>query len=521
MSVRLLASLLLGASQAARPFGGLYLPPVLYAAEGWEGNVYFDNVSPSRGTDFVWEVSIARDPHVNKTHDMGQPIAGTARQQDERLTYAPKGGFAPTDVTFQVLDRDSAGEPTVLAKATSLLVCANRSAAAGKTARLLVIGDSLTASGEHTAALLDIAAAERRRLNSSLLLTLLGTRGQSLTNRHEGRGGWTVQDYATVGREGGHFTVHGVRVPPAGDPRTSAPEELYQIVGPDGAQIAAFAVWDVRPAGANGSYTLGASCYPCPKPGTAVPSSGVLRRVRGDSPKGDALIAYSSYAPGSINPFWHGGKLDVAAYLATNRLPTPTAATIMLGDNDLSGTSTDAATDAKIATMVPQLKALVGSLLDAGVGDVGVVMQPPPSHSQDGCGADYGTGIHKYRVKRSMLRWWKAQAALVGALRNVQLVPAGLNLALQGHGRPPAARDRLVGRARRALRRGHPRADRAAAARPAPGARVGRARRLAGRWASGRAWSTVDGAGSEQRLVGWCWACACVGRGEHLGLGSG
>jgi hypothetical protein len=53
---------------------------------------------------------------------------------------------------------------------------------------LLVIGDSLTASGEHTAWLLDNAK------NDSMGLRLIGTRGQSSTNRHEGRGGWTVSE---------------------------------------------------------------------------------------------------------------------------------------------------------------------------------------------------------------------------------------------------------------------------------------------------------------------------------------
>ena len=83
----------------------------------------------------------------------------------------------------------------------------NRSAGAGRTASLLVIGDSLTASGEHTQVLLDIAA---NYTAPRLELSLVGTRGQSLSNRHEGRGGWTVHDYATSGRMGLFLVVSGV-----------------------------------------------------------------------------------------------------------------------------------------------------------------------------------------------------------------------------------------------------------------------------------------------------------------------
>jgi hypothetical protein len=210
---------------------------------------------------------------------------------------------------------------------------------------------------------------------------------------------------------------------------------------------------------------------------------------------------------GSVNPFWNEGKLNVTHYLAANGFPTPTAATIMLGDNDLSGCSTDNATDAAISGMIVNLRALVDALCDAGISSVGLVWQPPPG-SQDGFGADYGVmgnsgppmfsqtgvstryaccpldirpiGTHprheflfrlrpnayctvlyctelycrliavppcvsgtcarvhllgscSYRMKRSMLRWWAAQAVLAttyGTDPNgpVTVVPVGLNV---------------------------------------------------------------------------------------------
>eukprot|EP01046_Picozoa_sp_COSAG06_P002578 COSAG06_NODE_92_length_24690_cov_4.684071_14_plen_77_part_00 len=57
--------------------------------------------------------------------------------------------------------------------------------------------------------------------------------------------------------------------------------------------------------------------------------------------KTNATIPYSGWHAGSLNPFWagpiNGGKLDVSAYLHANNFEIPDAATIMLGDNDLSG----------------------------------------------------------------------------------------------------------------------------------------------------------------------------------------
>ena len=133
--------------------------------------------------DFEWELGMSKTPNNStKQHDMGDFIAGTAMQQVERLTFKPKQAML-TDVWFTVLDRDT-GE--VVAREKTVLVTSNKTAGAAQTADVLVIGDSLTSSGEHTQILLNIAQ------NDSMGLRLIGTRGQSKFNRHEGRGGWTV-----------------------------------------------------------------------------------------------------------------------------------------------------------------------------------------------------------------------------------------------------------------------------------------------------------------------------------------
>ena len=53
--------------------------------------VYFDNLSPSRATDFEWEVGLAKSTN-NGTgrHDMGNFIVGTVKQQVQwRSVFSP------------------------------------------------------------------------------------------------------------------------------------------------------------------------------------------------------------------------------------------------------------------------------------------------------------------------------------------------------------------------------------------------------------------------------------------------
>ena len=191
-----------------------------------------------------------------------------------------------------------------LGMSNTSLVTTNKTAGAGKTMNMLVIGDSLTAGGEHTGVLEAIAG------NDTMHLRLIGTRGQSPTNRHEGRGGWTVQDYATAGREGFFFVVRGMAVPPGGPPGSSTPEEKYTVKTP-GKPDGACTFWDVNVtstgswAGGSGgslahSGVIGASCT------GYVPQRGVLHHNIDDAATGDANITYSSYTTGSLNPFWTG-----------------------------------------------------------------------------------------------------------------------------------------------------------------------------------------------------------------------
>lgn len=59
----------------------------------------------------------------------------------------------------------------------------------GQTKKVLFIGDSKTDAGVYTQCLLDMFA------NDPMSIQLLGTRGNTETNRHEGRSGWSAENY--------------------------------------------------------------------------------------------------------------------------------------------------------------------------------------------------------------------------------------------------------------------------------------------------------------------------------------
>lgn len=115
MCVLLLLAMRLLPASARAGFGGLTLPPVVYGTEGWEGNIYFDNLGPSKHRDFEFEVSItSKSAFANESryHDMGDFVDGTAKQQVERLVFHPRSGSL-ADVVIQVTDRDT---DTIVAK---------------------------------------------------------------------------------------------------------------------------------------------------------------------------------------------------------------------------------------------------------------------------------------------------------------------------------------------------------------------------------------------------------------------
>lgn len=147
----------------------LLLPSEIPAAVGREINIYFDNLLVEDADRYYIDV-----------------ICEVGRHQNERWTFVPEAaGTYPLTVG---LYRD----PTTPVASVETVVTVSDTTTTGRAPALpvtaLFIGDSTTAAGLYTEELLRLFASDSRRIE------LIGTRGEG-DNRHEGRGGWTMDLY--------------------------------------------------------------------------------------------------------------------------------------------------------------------------------------------------------------------------------------------------------------------------------------------------------------------------------------
>ena len=143
--------------------GDLTLPPVLYAVEGKEINIYFDNLISD---------DISRY-NVNVTCAIGI-------QQNERWTCVPEAsGRYKIGIDFY----DDALK--IVKNASARIIVSENSANRGVYRKLLFIGDSIIGIGAYTKELLALYEKDEMKIS------LLGTRGEA-ENRHEGYGGKSI-----------------------------------------------------------------------------------------------------------------------------------------------------------------------------------------------------------------------------------------------------------------------------------------------------------------------------------------
>lgn len=152
------------------PVPTLVLPATVFAVEGREASIYFENVTPSRAAEFAWDVD-----------------ATAGDQQADRWSVTPTTPLTPRSVTIAAHDWTT-GE--LVTKAATTLMTAASAAGDGLVRRCIFVGDSLTNAGIYTTELLAISSGD------SMGIELLGTRGSGL-NRHEGRPGWRIAFYAS------------------------------------------------------------------------------------------------------------------------------------------------------------------------------------------------------------------------------------------------------------------------------------------------------------------------------------
>lgn len=338
----------------------LIIPPLIYAVEGMECNVYIDNLHVGDSSDFY--------------HDVVTSNLGT--QQNERWTWIPAGAVSNQSMTIQANNKRTG---VLMQSASTQLRAAAASSGSGLNKKVMVIGDSLISTSTIVQTLVALTGPD------VMDITLIGMRGAA-PNWHEGRGGWTINNYTTAGPTYYEFTVSGVSV----EPVINSTEY--------GHNSAVYRVQEVYLTG--GAGTIIGSVVS----GGAPLASGTL--TKSNEGIGDATIAFSASTAVAGNPFWISGALNFAQYLSDNSLATPDWVLIQLGTNDVAGITSDASALSTATTAFNQLDGLISSIKSADVSTrVGLMIPPPPSSDQDSFGANYGAGINRHRFKRNILIW--------------------------------------------------------------------------------------------------------------------
>lgn len=247
-----------------------------------------------------------------------------------------------------------------------------------------MIGDSLVNAGFITQRLLDIA------VNDVMKVSLIGTRGTGL-NKHEGRGGWKIADYAGAGQSNYKFTVSGVTTSPAINSTT------YTYSG------RTFLMQEVSISGGSGYVVASLTSGSAPTLG----ASGILTKA--NSGVGDATIAFSDIEALPTNPFWNTStsQLDFANYLSYNSLATPDYVFIQLGVNDVFGLTSNKAVEDFTVTAFVQLDSIITAIKTAMPSAKIAVVAPPVGANQDAFGTSYGCGQTAWRYRRNLVTYNK------------------------------------------------------------------------------------------------------------------
>ncbi|MGN6270856.1 MAG: SGNH/GDSL hydrolase family protein [Sphingomonas sp.] len=346
----------------------LVTPAAIYGIEGRECCVYFDNLLPCDAADYAIDVAAA-DP--------------LSTQLNERWAWTPAAALGAGNLTITV-NRKVDGAPLVSKSIAQRAAAA--AAGLGETKTVMAIGDSLVNSGLITGRLLANAASD------VMGVELVGTRGES-TNKHEGRGGYTINDYSTAGRTYYDFTVSGVVDAPA----LNAAQYTHNGT--------TYRVQEVNLVDGDGTIRCDVAVT-----GPAPLASGTLTKSNGAA--GDATIEFSASATASGNPFWIEGVVDFPQYLADNGIAVPDWVFVQLGTNDVFSASSDAAAVALAASELAKLDVLIASIKAAGANvKVALALIPPPAADQDSFGFNYGTGQPRWRVKRNYALWSREMIA--------------------------------------------------------------------------------------------------------------
>ena len=330
------------------PEAKIFIPSIIYASEGIETNIYFDNVIFSNLPNDLLAIDIT---------------CPKGRQYDKFWRISPQA--ADTGKNEFKIEVSFAGK--IIASKTSELIITGKNKGAGSSIKVLCIGDSTTAGGQY----ISIINTDYQTM-ASPAMTFLGSRG-STPNKHEGRGGWKFSQYAGDGGQSTwQLSLSGVTESPG-----------IGSVYSDGKSE--FTVSEIYLTARTGYIAIRRS------KGNDTPSAGgTLTKISGN---GDTLIPYTNSVMTAANPLWNlkTQRLDFKKYL-DDRGYTMTAddlITVHLGINDVFLDVSDSKLEsikADFDKMLIEFRAVIPRI------NIGLCITIPPSISQDAFAVNYASG---------------------------------------------------------------------------------------------------------------------------------
>jgi len=326
----------------------ILIPSVIYASEGIETNIYFDNVIFSNLPNDLLAIDIT---------------CTKGRQYDKFWRISPQTTDTGT-IEFKI-EVSFAGK--ILAAKTSKLTITDKNKGSGSSIKVLCIGDSTTAGGQY----ISIINTDYQSM-ASPSMTFLGSRG-STPNKHEGRGGWKFSQYAGDGGQSTwQFGLSGLAESPG-----------IGSVYSDGKSE--FTISEINLNGGNGYVAARRS------KGIDNPSvNGTLTKVSGN---GDTLIPYTNSVMTAANPFWNlkTRRLDFKKYLNDKgySMKAEDLITVHLGINDVFLDVSESklqSIKADFDKMLGEFRAVVPQI------NIGLCITIPPSISQDAFAVNYASG---------------------------------------------------------------------------------------------------------------------------------
>ncbi|TGE81371.1 hypothetical protein C7Y70_13265 [Pseudoalteromonas sp. KS88] len=339
----------------------LYGADQIYALEGSQINLYFDNLVAADMEKYAWDTACSQGLHLDECFRLiASGSSNLALNVQIRDPEDGKNLWGEKALTVRVADSDSGN---------------------GATRKCLFIGDSTTAGGQYVGEVVNLASTD------VMNITTIGTIGSGDV-KHEGRGGWRVDDYTTAGREFFRFNVTGLTV----EPYINSTQYAHNN--------SVYRVQENHLTNGDGYLILER------KSGTDEPiSSGNLVK---DSGIGDDNIGFDSWSRVSGNPFWNDStqRVDFSAYLAENALTIGTDdwVFIHLGINDVFGQTSDEGATSLALANVTKLNLLIDNIHSYNPNiRIAVMVTIPPCKGQSAFGFNYSSGQTRARYKRNIL----------------------------------------------------------------------------------------------------------------------